>query len=100
MSRKRRRKNIGASSMARGNEALAVCPASALEEVDCLRPAERRDVRALLLRLADDPWQYPDAQIRPANDRAYFVKNLRAVRVIYLLDAFAREVCVVRVERF
>jgi hypothetical protein len=72
----------------------------ALEEIDGLRPAERRDVRAFLLRLVDDPWQQPDAQIRPPNDRPYLVKNLRAVRVIYWLDAFAREVGVIRVERF
>ena len=38
-------------------------------------------------------------QIRPPNDRAYFVKNVRPGRVIYWLDAFAREVYVVRVER-
>lgn len=72
----------------------------ALEEIDGLRAAERRDLRALILRLVEDPWQQPDAQIRPPNDRAYFVKNLRALRVIYWLDAFARELCVVRVERF
>lgn len=71
----------------------------ALEEIDHLRPAERRDVRAFLLRLADDPWQKPDSQIRPPNDRAYFVKDVRSARVIYWLDAFAREVFVVRVER-
>jgi mRNA-degrading endonuclease RelE of RelBE toxin-antitoxin system len=71
----------------------------ALEEIDGLRPAERREVRALLLRLVSDPWQRPDAQIRPPNDRAYFVKNVGSVRVIYWLDAFAREVYVVRVER-
>lgn len=71
----------------------------ALEEMDGLRPAERRDIRAMLLRLVDDPWQRPDAQIRPPNDRVYLVKNLRSVRVTYWLDGFAREVCVVRVER-
>jgi hypothetical protein len=71
----------------------------ALEEIDRLRPAERREVRALLLRLVDDPWQRPDGQIRPPHDRVYFVKNVRTVRVTYWLDAFAREVCVVRVER-
>jgi mRNA-degrading endonuclease RelE of RelBE toxin-antitoxin system len=71
----------------------------ALEEIDHLRPAERREVRATLLRLAEDPWQKPDAQIRPPNDRVYLVKDLRFARIIYWLDAFAREVCVVRVER-
>jgi mRNA-degrading endonuclease RelE of RelBE toxin-antitoxin system len=71
----------------------------ALEEIDHLRPAARREVRATLLRLADDPWQKPDGQIRPSNDRVYLVKYLGAVRVIYWLDAFAREVCVVRVEQ-
>jgi hypothetical protein len=71
----------------------------ALEEIDGLLPAKRREVRAFLLRLAGDPWQKPDAQIRPPNDRAYFVKNVQSMRVIYWLDAFAREVYVVRVER-
>jgi mRNA-degrading endonuclease RelE of RelBE toxin-antitoxin system len=71
----------------------------ALEEIDHLRPAERRDVRAVLRRLAEDPWQRPEGQIRPPNDRVYLVKNVRSLRVIYWLDAFAREVYVVRVER-
>ena len=72
----------------------------ALEEIDRLRPADRREVRALLSRLTADPWQRPDAQIRPPNDRIYLVKHVGRARVIYWLDAFAREVCVVRVERF
>ncbi|HYJ06530.1 MAG TPA: hypothetical protein VEX43_15445 [Chthoniobacterales bacterium] len=71
----------------------------ALEEIDKLRPAERREVRTILLRLAEDPWQKPDAQIRPLNDRVYLVRNLRFARIIYWLDAFAREVCIVQVER-
>ena len=71
----------------------------ALEEIDHLRRAERRDVRAMLLRLVDDPWQRPDAHIRPPNDRVYLVKYVQAVQVIYWLDAFAREIYVVRVER-
>jgi mRNA-degrading endonuclease RelE of RelBE toxin-antitoxin system len=70
----------------------------ALEEIDHLRRAQRRDVRAMLLRLVSDPWQRPDAQIRPPNDRVFLVKNVGSVRVIYWLDAFAREICVVRVE--
>ena len=72
---------------------------NALEEIDRLRPIERREVRAMLLRLVSDPWQRPDAQIRPANDRVYLVKHVGSVRVIYWLDAFAREIYVVRVER-
>jgi hypothetical protein len=71
----------------------------ALEEIDRLRPAERRDVRALLLRLVNDPWQRPDAQVRPPNDRVYLVKYVSSVRVVYWLDAFAREAYIVRVER-
>ena len=70
----------------------------ALEEIGHLRRAQRRDVRAMLLRLVSDPWQRPDAQIRPPNDRVFLVKHVGSVRVIYWLDAFAREVCVVRVE--
>jgi len=71
----------------------------ALEEIDGLRPVERRAVRAMLLSLANDPWQRPDAQIRPPSDRVYLVKGVMSVRIIYWLDAFVREVCVVRVER-
>lgn len=71
----------------------------ALEEIDNLRPAEHREVRSVLLRLTEDPWQKPDAQIRPANDRVYLVKYLRFARIVYWLDAFARDVCIVRVER-
>lgn len=41
----------------------------------------------------------PNAQIRPSNDRIYLVKNVGAVRIVYWLDAFVREVCVTRVER-
>lgn len=71
----------------------------ALEEIDQLRSAKRRDVRAILLRLVDDPWQKPDGQIRPPNDRVYLMKHVGSVRVIYWLDAFAREIYVVRIER-
>lgn len=71
----------------------------ALEEIDNLKPAERRNVRAALLRLVDEPYQMPDAQIRPPNDRIYLVKNVDAIRVVYWLDSFVREICVTRVER-
>ena len=70
----------------------------ALEEIDGLRLAERREVRAVFLRLVEDPWQKPDAQIRPPNDRAYNVKKVRSVRIVDWLDAFAREVLIVRIE--
>lgn len=46
----------------------------ALEEIDRLKPAERRAVRGALLRLVENPWQTPDGQIRPPNDRIYLVK--------------------------
>ena len=71
----------------------------ALEEIDSLKPAERRAIRAALLRLVEDPWQRPDGQIRPPNDRIYLVKNVGGIRVIYWLDSFAREVFVARVDR-
>lgn len=71
----------------------------ALEEIDRLRSAERREVRTALQRLTEDPWQKPDAQIRPPNDRVYLVKDLRSARITYWLDAFAREVYIVRIER-
>ncbi len=71
----------------------------ALESIDTLRPADRKRVREFLLHLVADPWQLPDGEIRPANDRLYFAKNVGAVRVDYWLDVFAKEVCVVRVDR-
>ncbi|MEY2552076.1 MAG: hypothetical protein QOG12_2220 [Verrucomicrobiota bacterium] len=71
----------------------------ALEEIDRLRPAERREVRAALLSLAENPWQTPNAQIRPPNDRIYLVKNVGRTRIVYWLDAFVHEVCVIRVDR-
>jgi mRNA-degrading endonuclease RelE of RelBE toxin-antitoxin system len=70
----------------------------ALDTLDNLRPAERRAVRAALLQLTENPWQLPDAQIRPQNDRIYLVKNVGSLRVIYWLDAFARQVYIVRVD--
>jgi mRNA-degrading endonuclease RelE of RelBE toxin-antitoxin system len=72
---------------------------NALEEIDKLRPAERRAVRAALVPLMEDPWQRPDGQIRPPNDRVYLVKNVGKARITYWLDAFVREVYVARVER-
>lgn len=71
----------------------------ALEEIDNLKPAERRAVRVALLQLGGNPWQIPDGQIRPPHDRIYLVKNVGAVRVVYWLDSFVREICVTRVER-
>jgi mRNA-degrading endonuclease RelE of RelBE toxin-antitoxin system len=70
----------------------------ALDTIDNLRPAERRAVRAALLQLVENPWQLPDGQIRPPNDRIYLVKNVGSLRVIYWLDAFARQVYIVRVD--
>lgn len=54
----------------------------ALEEIEHLRPTERLAVRAMLLRLVNDPWQKPDGQIRPPNDRVYLVKEIGSVRVV------------------
>ena len=71
----------------------------ALEEIDKLRPAERRAIRAALLRLAENPWQTPDGQIRPVNDRIYLIKNVGPVRVVYWLDAFVREILITRIDR-
>lgn len=71
----------------------------ALEEIDKLKPAERRAVRAALLQLVENPWQPPDGQIRPPNDRIYLVKHVGAVRVVYWLDSFVKEVCVAQIKR-
>ena len=70
----------------------------ALETIDGLRPAERREIRMSLVRLVDDPWQRPDAEIRPPKDRIYLVKNLRRFRVVYWLDAFAKQNYIVRID--
>jgi len=70
----------------------------ALQSIDNLRRAERRAIRVALLQLVENPWQLPDGQIRPPNDRIYLVKNVRSLRVIYWLDAFARQVYIVRVD--
>lgn len=71
----------------------------ALEEIDRLKPAERRAVRGALLRLVENPWQTPDGQIRPPSDRIYLVKNVGRIRIVYWLDAFVREVLVTRIDR-
>jgi mRNA-degrading endonuclease RelE of RelBE toxin-antitoxin system len=71
----------------------------ALEFIDTLRPAQRRQVRDALLNLVGHPWQQPDAEIRPPNDRPYQVKHADAWRIVYWLDVWVREVCIVRVER-
>ena len=71
----------------------------ALEEIDRLKPVERRAVRGALLQLVENPWQTPDGQIRPPIDRIYLVKNVGTIRVVYWLDAFVREVLVTRIDR-
>ncbi len=71
----------------------------ALEEIDQLKPVERRAVRTALMRLVEDNWQTQEEQIRPLNERVYLVKNVCRIRVIYWLDAFFLEVFVTRIER-
>ena len=58
----------------------------ALEEIDRLKPAERRAVRGALLRLVENPWQTPDGYVG-------------RIRLFYWLDAFVREVLVTRIDR-
>jgi hypothetical protein len=70
----------------------------ALHTIDNLRSTERRLIRAALVQLVENPWQLPDGQIRPRNDRIYLVKNVRSLCVIYWLDAFARQVYIVRID--
>jgi hypothetical protein len=53
----------------------------ALNEIDSLQSSERRAMRAALVRLVENPWQTPDAQIRPPNDRVYLVRNVERIRV-------------------
>ena len=70
----------------------------ALEEIDRLKPAERRAVRGALLRLVENPWQTPDGQIRPPADRIYLVKNVGRIRIVYWLDVFVREILITRID--
>jgi len=67
--------------------------------MDSFRPVERRKVREAILHLVAQPWQKPAAEICPANDRTYFVKEVPGFRIIYWLDVFVKEVCIVRVDR-
>jgi hypothetical protein len=38
------------------------------------------------------------SEIRPPKDRIYLVINLRRFRVVYWLDAFAKQVYIVRID--
>jgi mRNA-degrading endonuclease RelE of RelBE toxin-antitoxin system len=70
----------------------------AAESMDQLPARDRRQVRAELHRLVAFPFAEPDAEIRPANDRPYQIRRVGRLRIVYWLDVFVREVCVVRVE--
>ena len=71
----------------------------AAESIDSLRARERREIRAALHQLVAHPFADPDAEIRPPQDRSYQVRNVGRLRLVYWLDVYVREVCVVRVER-
>jgi hypothetical protein len=71
----------------------------ALEFLDGLRPAERRKVREAMLHLVAQPWQESAGEIRPPNDRTYYVKELPGFQIVYWLDVFVHEICIVRVDR-
>ena len=73
------------------NEWQFVVHQKALETIDGLPRAERRDIRNALRSLVADPWQQPTALIRPSNDRA-------RLYLIYWIDEFAREVRLVCVD--
>ncbi len=45
------------------------------------------------------PFADADAEIRPAADRSYQVRHVGGLQLVYWLDVYVREVCVVRVER-
>jgi hypothetical protein len=70
-----------------------------VEFMDGIRPADRRRLRDAIFDLVRHPWQDPASEIRPANDRAYYVKDLDGFRIVYWLDAYVKEVCIVRVDR-
>ncbi len=70
-----------------------------LEHLDGLRPAERRKVRDAMLDLVARPWQRPSAEIRQANVRTHYIKELPGFRIVYWLDAFVNEICILRVDR-
>jgi hypothetical protein len=70
-----------------------------LEFLDSQRTGERRKVRDALLDLVARPWQRPSAEIRLSNDRTHYVKEIPGFRIVYWLDVYVNEVCVVRVDR-
>jgi len=70
-----------------------------VEFMDGLRPGDRRSLRNAMLDLVAHPWQDPAAEMRPANDRAYYVKELEGFRIVYWLDVYVKEVCIVRMDR-
>ena len=70
----------------------------ASEFIDQLPASQRRKMRDALRVLVAQPFADADAEIRPANDRNYQVRNVDRFRIVYWLDVFVREVCVVRVE--
>jgi len=72
----------------------------AAEFIDRLPARERREVRAALHQLVARPFADPDAEIRPPQDRSYQVRNVGHLRLVYWLDVYVSEVCVVRVERW
>jgi hypothetical protein len=71
----------------------------AFDFVDSLRSAERLKIRKALEDLTSDPWQIPTSEIRPRNDRPYQVKEVAGFQIVYWLDVWVQEVCVVRIGR-
>ena len=71
----------------------------AAESIENLPARQRREIRAALHQLVAHPFSEPDAEIRPPTDRSYQVCHVGKLRVVYWLDAYVHEVCVVRVER-
>ena len=71
----------------------------AAEYIESLPARQRREIRAVLHQLIAHPFADPDAEIRPPTDRNYQVRHVGPLRLVYWLDVYVREVCVVRVER-
>lgn len=72
---------------------------AAWEAMAAMRSIERRQFRRGLEMLLADPHQQADAEMRSSRDRTYSVKYIGRFRVLYWLDAYVKELRVVKIER-
>ena len=70
----------------------------ALEAIDALSSSERREIRKALRRWLMTPIKCRMRRFELPNDRIYLVKRVQSYYVVYWLDAFVREVRIVRLD--